>query len=132
MQKYDGAGAGHHYMLDALLSTVDKSQGSSGPCLRCALAMVVVHSCRHLLGARSAPAAASLDDIMRVPVAGGAAGAAAAAAAVAKQGAESTARMEAGAGRSSYVPASALASTPDPGATAVGVWLGALARVFSE
>ena len=37
-----------------------------------------------------------------------------------------------GGGPRLYVPASALASTPDPGATAVGVWLGALARVISE
>lgn len=53
MQKYGGAGPGHHTMLDALLPTVDSPQGSLGLCLRCALAMVVLHSCRHLLGARS-------------------------------------------------------------------------------
>lgn len=60
-----------------------------------------------------------------------AAGAAAAAAAAAQQGAEGTARMAAGAGRSSYVPAHVLQATPDPGATAAAIWIGAVAKALA-
>ena len=60
------------------------------------------------------------------------AGAAAAAAAAAEQGAQATVRMGAGAGRSSYVPDHVLRATPDPGATAAAVWIGAVARAMAE
>ncbi len=59
-------------------------------------------------------------------------GAAAAAAAAAEQGAQATVRMGAGAGRSSYVPDHVLRATPDPGATAAAVWIGAIARAMAE
>mmetsp|Transcript_10120 Transcript_10120/g.30928 ORF Transcript_10120/g.30928 Transcript_10120/m.30928 type:complete len:551 (-) Transcript_10120:1312-2964(-) len=50
------------------------------------------------------------------------------AAEAAKGGAEKTKSMgKAGAGRSSYIPAESMQGTADPGATAVGVWLSALA-----
>lgn len=49
----------------------------------------------------------------------------------AKAGAIKTGAMgKAGAGRSSYVPSEALQGTPDPGATAVGIWLSAIADVL--
>eukprot|EP00186_Timspurckia_oligopyrenoides_P000804 CAMPEP_0182444332 /NCGR_PEP_ID=MMETSP1172-20130603/2817_1 /TAXON_ID=708627 /ORGANISM="Timspurckia oligopyrenoides, Strain CCMP3278" /LENGTH=604 /DNA_ID=CAMNT_0024639867 /DNA_START=206 /DNA_END=2020 /DNA_ORIENTATION=- len=47
------------------------------------------------------------------------------------KGAKSTAEMgAAGAGRSSYIPGEEMKGTADPGATAVGVWLSAIASVL--
>ncbi|KAL3151120.1 hypothetical protein ABBQ38_012986 [Trebouxia sp. C0009 RCD-2024] len=50
-----------------------------------------------------------------------------AAASAAASGAERTKTMRAGAGRSSYVPEAALHNTADPGASAVAIWLQAVA-----
>jgi dihydroxyacetone kinase len=36
------------------------------------------------------------------------------------------------AGRSSYVPEAVLRDVPDPGARAVALWLGAVAKAFSS
>ncbi|KAL1200734.1 putative 3,4-dihydroxy-2-butanone kinase [Cardamine amara subsp. amara] len=47
-------------------------------------------------------------------------------------GAESTIQMQAQAGRSSYVSAEILASTPDPGAMAAAAWYSAAARAVKE
>ena len=54
-----------------------------------------------------------------------------AAAEAAQQGAEATRGMTAAAGRSSYVPEAVLADVPDPGARAVALWLGAVAKALS-
>lgn len=62
----------------------------------------------------------------------GAVAVAAKAAEAAAAGAESTKGMKASAGRASYVPAEVMASVPDPGATAVTVWLQAVARALQE
>ena len=48
----------------------------------------------------------------------------------AAKGAAATKGMEAGAGRSSYVPDHVLRDVPDPGAQAVCIWLKALARAL--
>ena len=48
------------------------------------------------------------------------------AAQAAEAGAEATRKMDAGAGRSSYIPKSELADVPDPGAKVVSIWLGAI------
>ncbi len=45
-------------------------------------------------------------------------------------GAQATADMAATAGRASYVPLEVLKSTPDPGAVAVSVWLGAVTKAL--
>ncbi len=58
-----------------------------------------------------------------VAAGGDAAAALEAAAAAAERGADATMSMPALAGRSSYVPASVLVSTPDPGAKAAAAWL---------
>ena len=50
-----------------------------------------------------------------------------AAAFAATAGAEKTKGMKAAAGRSSYIPDEALKDTADPGASAVGLWLQAVA-----
>ena len=47
----------------------------------------------------------------------------------AEEGAAATKSMEAGAGRSTYVPEHVLKDVPDPGAQAVCVWLNALLKV---
>jgi len=47
----------------------------------------------------------------------------------AEEGAAATKSMEAGAGRSTYVPEHVLRDVPDPGAQAVCVWLNALLKV---
>lgn len=52
------------------------------------------------------------------------------AAAMAATGAEATRRMEGLAGRSSYVPKEFLEGYPDPGATAVSLWMGAIAETL--
>jgi len=53
------------------------------------------------------------------------------AAAAALAGAKSTQGMSAGAGRSTYVPAEALAANPDPGAYAGAFWLEAVAQALA-
>lgn len=55
-----------------------------------------------------------------------------AAASAAADGAEKTKTMKAGAGRSSYVPEEALHNTADPGASAVAIWLQAVAESLAE
>jgi dihydroxyacetone kinase len=55
-----------------------------------------------------------------------------AAAKAAKEGAEATRTMAAGAGRSSYVPAHVLASVEDPGATAAAAWIRGVADAAQE
>ena len=50
----------------------------------------------------------------------------------ARQGADSTKSMTHAAGRSSYVPVSALANTPDPGAMAAAFWLEAMAEALNN
>ena len=52
------------------------------------------------------------------------------AAAMAATGAEATRRMEGLAGRSSYVPKEFLEGYPDPGATAVSLWMGSIAETL--
>ena len=54
------------------------------------------------------------------------------AAKAAKEGAEATRSMAAGAGRSSYVPEHVLASVADPGATATATWIAAVADAAAE
>ena len=49
----------------------------------------------------------------------------------ARAGAEATRSMVAQAGRSSYVPAEALASVPDPGAVGVATWMEAVAAALA-
>ena len=51
-----------------------------------------------------------------------------AAATAAADGAKKTKGMKAAAGRSSYIPEEALKDTADPGASAVGLWLQAVAK----
>ena len=48
----------------------------------------------------------------------------------AEEGAAATKGMEAGAGRSTYVPDHVLRDVPDPGAQAVCLWLKALAHAL--
>ena len=53
------------------------------------------------------------------------------AASASTDGAEKTKTMRAGAGRSSYVPEEALHNTADPGASAVAIWLHAVAEALA-
>ena len=54
------------------------------------------------------------------------------AAVAASAGAEKTKTMKAGAGRSSYVPEEALQDIADPGASAVHIWLQAIADSLQD
>lgn len=50
----------------------------------------------------------------------------------ASAGAEATKGMKAQAGRASYVPAERLGDSADPGAVAVGIWMGAIAETMES
>jgi len=54
------------------------------------------------------------------------------AAAAAREGADATAGMQVAMGRSAYVPTAALQTVPDPGAQAVAIWLGAVAKAIAS
>ena len=95
----------------------------------CLFACLQDHSCLIIVLCKHKADVVSEKDINMLPCNAGAdvSSAVSAAASAATEGAEKTKGMKAAAGRSSYIPDEALKDTADPGASAVGLWLQAVA-----
>ena len=127
------SGALYSIFLNAVATALGKSAATPTPA-ECAAAFSAGCDAMSQYGGASTGHRTMLDallpaaEAMRGAAGGGMASMLQSAAAAAEAGAEATKTMQAGAGRASYVPDDVLRGTPDPGAKAVALWLGAVAK----